>query len=50
MVKQIERECAAALREGAGHQYDPMKMQAIIEALAAELCSAAPPTGDKADS
>ena len=38
LVRSIEREGAVELRLDAGQQVDPAKLQAVIDALAAELC------------
>lgn len=45
-IRAIEREGAVELRLDAGRQYDPERLRAAIDALAAELCSADAKTGD----
>jgi vacuolar-type H+-ATPase subunit H len=45
-VKTIEREGAVELRLDAGQQYDAESLQAVIEALAIELCRARSVDGD----
>jgi hypothetical protein len=39
-IKAIEREGVVELRLDAGQHYDEASLQAVIEALASELCQA----------
>ena len=45
-IKAIEKEGADELRQDAGKHHDPDDLQAVIDELAIELCTAAATAGD----